>query len=50
MGRTVRAEGLGEDVVGTAVDVGLNGALVVEMADGATLEVLAADVVHLQVD
>ena len=50
VGRTVRAEGLGDDVVGTAVDVGLNGALVVEMADGATLEVLAADVVHLQVD
>ena len=50
VGRTVRAEGLGEDVVGTAVDVGLDGALVVEMADGSTVEVLAADVVHLQVD
>ena len=50
VGRTVRAEGLGEDVVGTAVDVGLDGALVVEMADGATVDVLAADVVHLQVD
>ena len=50
VGRTVRAEGLGEDVVGTAVDVGLDGALVVEMAEGSTVEVLAADVVHLQVD
>ena len=50
VGRTVRAEGLGEEVVGTAVDVGPDGALVIEGAGGATLEVLAADVVHLQVD
>ncbi len=32
------------------LDVGLDGALVVEMADGSTVEVLAGDVVHLRVD
>ena len=50
VGRTVRVEGHEGDVAGTALDVGLDGALVVEMADGSTVEVLAGDVVHLRVD
>ena len=50
LGRTVRAEGHEGNVVGTALDIGINGALVVEMADGSTVEVLAGDVVHLRTD
>ncbi len=48
VGRTVRAEGHEGDFVGTALDVGLDGALVVELADGSIVEVLAGDIVHLR--
>ena len=43
--------GLAVVEAGERVDpAGINGALVVEMADGSTVEVLAGDVVHLRVD
>jgi len=50
IGRAVRVERDGTDLVGTAVDVGAEGALVVEVADGSRVEVLAGDVVHLRTD
>ncbi len=50
VGRMVRAERDGEDLVGTAVDVGVDGSLVVEVADGSIVRVMAGDVVHLRVD
>jgi len=48
VGRTVRAEGHEGDFVGIALDVGLDGALVIELADGSIVEVLAGDIVHLR--
>jgi len=50
IGRNVRVERDGDDLTGRAVDVAVDGALVVEVADGSTVEVLAGDVVHLRVD
>ena len=50
VGRSVRAERVGGDLVGTAIDVGIDGALVVATDDGSTVEVLAGDVVHLRTD
>jgi BirA family transcriptional regulator, biotin operon repressor / biotin---[acetyl-CoA-carboxylase] ligase len=49
VGRPVRADRIGADpVVGTAVDLTPTGALVVQTASGARVEVLAADVQHLR--
>ena len=50
VGRLVRAEHVGGDLVGTAIDVGIDGALVVATDDGSTVEVLTGDVVHLRMD
>jgi BirA family biotin operon repressor/biotin-[acetyl-CoA-carboxylase] ligase len=50
VGRNVRVERVGDDLEGRAVDVAVDGALVVEVADGSTVEVLAGDVVHLRTD
>ena len=50
IGRWVRAERAGGDLVGTAVDVGLDGALRVVTADGSSIAVRAGDVVHLRTD
>ena len=50
VGRNVRVERDGDDLAGRAVDVAVDGALVVEVADGSTVEVLAGDVVHLRAD
>ena len=50
IGRAVRVERGGGDLVGTAVDVGTDGALVVEAADGERVSVLVGDVVHLRAD
>jgi BirA family biotin operon repressor/biotin-[acetyl-CoA-carboxylase] ligase len=50
VGRNVRVERDGDDLAGRAVDVAVDGALVVEVADGSTVEVLAGDVVHLRTD
>lgn len=50
VGRPVRAERIGGDLVGTAINVGIDGALVVATDDGSTVEVLAGDVVHLWTD
>ena len=49
VGLQVRADRIGADpVVGTAVDLTATGALVVQTASGARVEVLAADVHHLR--
>ena len=50
IGQAVRVERGGGDLVGTAVDVGTDGALVVEAADGERVSVLVGDVVHLRAD
>jgi BirA family biotin operon repressor/biotin-[acetyl-CoA-carboxylase] ligase len=50
VGRNVRVQRDGDDLEGRAVDVAVDGALVVEVADGSTVEVLAGDVVHLRTD
>ena len=49
VGLQVRADRIGADpVAGTAVDLTATGALVVQTASGARVEVLAADVHHLR--
>jgi BirA family biotin operon repressor/biotin-[acetyl-CoA-carboxylase] ligase len=49
VGRRVRADRIGADpVIGTAVDLTPSGALVVQTASGARVEVLAGDVQHLR--
>jgi BirA family biotin operon repressor/biotin-[acetyl-CoA-carboxylase] ligase len=48
LGRDVRVELPGEEVVGRAVDLDEVGALVVQTADGTRRSVVAGDVVHLR--
>jgi BirA family transcriptional regulator, biotin operon repressor / biotin---[acetyl-CoA-carboxylase] ligase len=48
LGRRVRVEIEGGSIVGTAVDVGVDGRLRVGQDDGRTVDVSAGDVVHLR--
>ncbi|HEX2738225.1 MAG TPA: hypothetical protein VHP57_08825, partial [Acidimicrobiia bacterium] len=48
LGRRVRVERVDGPVVGTAVDVGHAGELLVETGPGCIVEVVAGDVVHLR--
>ncbi|MDG2426904.1 MAG: biotin--[acetyl-CoA-carboxylase] ligase [Acidimicrobiales bacterium] len=49
VGCAVRIKRRGVELVGTAVDLGIDGSLVVTSIDGSTTEVLAGDVTHLRV-